>query len=395
MTEPIDEEPSGTTQRLITFYTQEGTKFDGVLDDAPDDYHVLRASGDGRLSDSFEAIREDIRSDLRSLDYRLTERLLGDTDASPLVDSFPISILFGGIDSDIPLSRDLFSRCAELFDFEEARRIIYLQDLIYLTESFGTTFERAGKSLKEMFRLLAEIDADCLLGGNGVQRIRTQESFAMVKEAESFVIRLRSSLDILSRLLREIEHLPDQFNSFRKVSMDNASLYSAYKRASMHSGEEGHIFTDFPEALYLTELRNEVIHNRPLETLFDCFVRIEGDRIRERFFLLPDSDQEGRLTRWKGRCRFYSQEKRGAECLPTIYREISLRIHRSLDLAIGDLEESTAELRASGQLISLDADRHKEIRNRALSASKQMIKLIASEITDNKAAPPCSMCPVS
>ena len=91
-----------------------------------------------------------------------------------------------------------------------------------------------------------------------------------------------------------------------------------------------------------------------------CYISLENGIVKERFFFLPDSDENGRLTRWNGRCRFYSQENKGTERLSSLYREISIRISNSLDYAIGDLSKEIREMRASGELREMDPDAIKE-----------------------------------
>ena len=183
----------------------------------------------------------------------------------------------------------------------------------------------------------------------------------MMREVESFIIRLYSSLDILSRLLFELDRIPDRFESFKKIRSDKSALYSTFRSNGPHSGDEGHICNHFPEALYLEDLRNEIVHNRAFENSATCYISLENGIVKERFFFLPDSDENGRLTRWNGRCRFYSQQNKGTERLSSLYREISIRISNSLDYAIGDLSKEIGEMRASGELKEMDQDAIEEV----------------------------------
>lgn len=90
-----------------------------------------------------------------------------------------------------------------------------------------------------------------------------------MREVESFIIRLYSSLDILSRLLFELDRIPNRFESFKKIRSDKSTLYSTFRSNGPHSGDEGHICNHFPEALHLEDLRNEIAHNRAFEKLSD------------------------------------------------------------------------------------------------------------------------------
>mgnify|MGYP007065999182 CR=1 FL=1 len=50
--------------------------------------------------------------------------------------------------------------------------------------------------------------------------------------------------------------------------------------------------------MYLEELRNEIVHNRAFENSATCYISLENGIVKERFFLLPDSNENGRLPRW-------------------------------------------------------------------------------------------------
>lgn len=155
--------------------------------------------------------------------------------------------------------RNSFANYIKRFSFEKARRLIYLDDLKYLTESFYETYNQAVSSLRMVFRALGEIEP---IGdiSNGLFNVSSPKSHSMMREVESFIIRLYSSLDILSRLLFELDRIPDRFESFKKIQSDKSALYSAFRSKGPHSGDDGHICNKFPEALYLEDLRNE---NRP------------------------------------------------------------------------------------------------------------------------------------
>lgn len=341
---------------LITYYSELGTVSKGTLHDEPDGFYVYNLPSQDLLYDSFDSIQEQIHSRLIDLDNLIIERLFGNQSAYYSIIRFcPIAISEGGFSPEITFDRNSFADYAKHFSFEEARRLIYLDDLRYLTESFGETYNQALGSLRMAFCALGGIEP---IGGisNGLFKASSPKSHLVMREVESFIIRLYSSLDILSRLLFELDRIPDRFESFKKIRSDKSALYSAFRSKGPHSGDEGHICNDFPEALYLEDMRNEIVHNRAFENSATCYISLENGIVKERFFFLPDSDENGRLTRWNGRCRFYSQENKGTERLSSIYREISIRISNSLDYAIGDLSKEIREMRASGKLEEMGPD---------------------------------------
>lgn len=353
--------PNSIEKPLFTYYSELGTASKGTLYDEPDGFYVYSLPSQDLLYDSFDSIQGQIHSRLIDLDNLIIERLFGNQSAYYSIICFcPTAISEGGFSPEMTFDRNSFANYVKRFSFEEARRLIYLDDLRYLTESFDETYNQAVSSLRMVFRALGEIEP---IGdiSNGLLNVSSPKSHSMMREVESFIIRLYSSLDILSRLLFELDRIPDRFESFKKIQSDKSALYSAFRSKGPHSGDEGHICNKFPEALYLEDLRNEIVHNRAFENSATCYIRLENSIVKERFFFLPDSDENGRLTRWNGRCRFYSQQNKGAERLSSLYREISIRISNSLDYAIDDLLKEIGEMRASGELKEMDQDAIEEV----------------------------------
>ena len=353
--------PNSIEEPLFTYYSELGTVSKGTLYDEPDGFYVYILPSQDLLHDSFDSIQGQIHSRLIDLDNLIIERLFGNQSAYYSILRFcPTAISEGGFSPEMTFDRNSFANYVKRFSFEEARRLIYLDDLRYLTESFGETYNQAVSSLRVVFRALGEIEP---IGdiSNGLFNVSSPKSHSMMREVESFIIRLYSSLDILSRLLFELDRIPNRFESLKKIRSDKSALYSTFRSKGPHSGDEGHICNHFPEALYLEDLRNEIVHNRAFENSATCYISLENGIVKERFFFLPDSDENGRLTRWNGRCRFYSQQNIGTERLSSLYREISIRISNSLDYAIDDLSKEIGEMRASGELKEMDQDAIEEI----------------------------------
>lgn len=329
----------------LTFYSELGLKIEGFMGDAPEGFYVYRLPGGNQLFDSFDEVQSQINLDSMRLIDLITERLFGDSSVYySLLQQAPVGLIEGGLNPDLSLDRDIFVSIANRYSFEEAYKLVYLQDFSYLIDGFVETYFQAIESLRMAFYLMVSINP-IGVSSDGVYCITSSESRGTMREMESFVIRMYSALDMLSRILFELQHVPCHFASFRKIPLDKSTLYSSYRRRSPHAHDEGHIFNSSSSTLYLEDLRNEIVHNRALENTATCFVQLEEGAVKERFFYLPDSDNAGRMMKWKGRCRFYSQEKKANLCLPELYRDISIRIARSLRCAI---EELTDEVGGGG-----------------------------------------------
>lgn len=370
-----DDDLDKSDKPAFTYYSELGVKSAGTLNDAPKGFYVYEIAAEGRLFDSFGSIQEQIESSVNNLRDLVIERLFGTTSAYySIIQVFPIGLIDGGLDSELSFDKGSFSSFISCFSFEEAYRLVYLQDLNFLIDSFVETHERAISSLRTALFLLTDINL-IKCESDEVYIVSSSDSRGVMREVESFVIRLYSSLDILSRLLCELQNVPDTFESFRKIPSDKSALYSRYRKRSPYADDKDLIFFDFSEAAYLEDLRNEIVHNRAFESAAKCYVRLEEGVIKERFFLLPDSDDNGRIAKWNGRSRFYSQKKKGNQYLPQLYLEISMRVARTLRRAVRDLSNEIERRRADDRLQEIDSRNIEEISSQVLSAIQSILKI--------------------
>ena len=128
---------SNTIDRsLITYYSEQGTVSKGTLDDEPDGFYVYSLPSQDLLYDSYDSIQEQIHSRLIDLDNLIIERLFGNQSIYYSIIRFcPIAISEGGFSPEMTFDRNSFADYVKRFSFEEARRLIYLDDLRYLTDS--------------------------------------------------------------------------------------------------------------------------------------------------------------------------------------------------------------------------------------------------------------------
>ena len=129
---------------LFTYYSELGTVSKGTLYDKPDGFYVYSLPSQDLLHDSFDSIQEQIRLRLIDLDNLIIERLFGNQSAYYSIICFcPTAISEGGFSPEMTFDRNSFANYIKRFSFEKARRLIYLDDLKYLTESFYETYNQA------------------------------------------------------------------------------------------------------------------------------------------------------------------------------------------------------------------------------------------------------------
>ena len=325
------------SQGYFTFYSGLGIELTGSLLDAPGGYYVYRSAPDSPLRDSFQDLQLAIESSSQLLLDAIIEKLFESASNYHFLASIsPSWMVDGGFNPELAIDRASFNRLVKSSSSEELFRLFYYRDLEYLVDGFTEACGQAARSMRRAICLLCGIKCDCEMP-DGVCRVSSLVSREVLREAESFIIRLYSALDMLSRLLCELKRIPDRFDSIRRIPCDKTTLFAYCRKRSARPDVDDHIFSSYSESYYLEDLRNEIIHNRALENSASCYIRLNGGQVEERYFLLPDSEETGRLMKWNGRCRFYSQERKGNLVLPQIYREVSLRMNKALSCALKEL----------------------------------------------------------
>lgn len=146
--------PNSIEEPLFTYYSELGTVSKGTLYDEPDGFYVYSLPSQDLLYDSFDSIQEQIHLRLIDLDNLINERLFGNQSAYYSIICFcPTAISEGGFSPEMTFDRNSFANYIKRFSFEEVRRLIYLDHLKYLTESFYETCNQA--------RELTENDVSC------------------------------------------------------------------------------------------------------------------------------------------------------------------------------------------------------------------------------------------
>lgn len=247
-----------------------------------------------------------------------------------------------------------FQQICDNASCETLNRYLYVQDVWWLADSFNASHAIAAESLAGFWRELSRVD--CPFDYDGVFEVMGVDATPALKELQSFVLSLYASLDMATKLIHALRNPPLEFSSVGS-HIGGQSLFQTVQGREAASAQDGSLFERCWETAYLGDLRNEIIHNRALDATGVIFVRRSGGRIVERFVLLPDADENGKICSWKNRRRFYSLELKANDLAPHLFIEISERLVKSLDEAIACISfdnavELTAE-EASGLVVRL------------------------------------------
>lgn len=206
---------------------------------------------------------------------------------------------------------DVFSLISNIQEI--SNEITYLSGDFYYILNFESDFSRLLHSDKQNFRTTKSPVANKLIG-----------LMALI------YIRLHSLLDYQTKLAYEIEKIKTSFEKYPKLSSNN-KIYSDKKKLKIDKS----IGTLFEKDAFINGIesyRNELIHNSLLDDTPRIYEKYENHELVERYILLPDTDENGRIEGYVNRKFFYSQEVKFNLILPNLLRTFQERQLKTLQV---------------------------------------------------------------
>lgn len=206
---------------------------------------------------------------------------------------------------------DFFSLISNIQEI--SKELIYLSGDFYYILNFESEFLGLSNSEKQMYRTTKSPIANKLIG-----------LMALI------YIRLQSSLDYHTKLAYEIEKIKTSFEKYPKLASNN-KLYSDKKKLNINES----IGTLFEKDAFINGIesyRNELIHNSLLDDTPRIYEKYENYELVERYILLPDTDENGRIEGYVNRNFFYSQEVKFNLILPDLLRTFQERQIKTLQV---------------------------------------------------------------
>lgn len=206
---------------------------------------------------------------------------------------------------------DFFSLISNIQEI--SKELIYLSGDFYYILNFESEFLGLSNSDKQMYRTTKSPVANKLVG-----------LMALI------YIRLHSSLDYHTKLAYEIEKTRTSFEKYPKL-VSNNKLYSDKKKLNINES----IGTLFEKDAFINGIesyRNELIHNSLLDDTPRIYEKYENHELVERYILLPDTDEKGRIEGYVNRRFFYSQEVKFNLILPDLLQTFQERQLKTLQV---------------------------------------------------------------
>lgn len=136
---------------------------------------------------------------------------------------------------------------------------------------------------------------------------------ALLSELYAIYIYLCSSMDILTKVIIELEHIDDiKYDKYPRLKCEGKNYNSAYPFTKKFKGKT--IFNKNDCIFEIQEIRNRIIHDGGFDYslwIYDC---VTQQGAVEHIIFLPDV-KDGHIEKSINRKSFYSQRRTANECL--------------------------------------------------------------------------------
>lgn len=259
--------------------------------------------------------------------------------------TLPIGLMLGGQDSDVAINKDEFLNLAKhvLPHCDNLYKHIYIMDCQYLISTVQNLLQSAEYCYLQYYIEIAQID--CIhLEEKEILTTSSPESMNLMFYLETFFIKLYSILDIIVKIIYELENPVEVFDTITKLN-SSEKLWGDRKKLLI-SKQVDTIFEKCETVRIIESLRNEAVHNGTWEFRPKVFIKFKEKEIVERYMLFPDII-DGRLASVKNRKHFFSTEKKVNDMLVLIHDDFYKRLLVTLQYInrntnCGDRQEITS-----------------------------------------------------
>ena len=244
--------------------------------------------------------------------------------------TIPAVIHQGGYSSDftadVDFFTDIYNKCKTEWKIPYLNRFIYVNDCHYLISTLQNLTLHIEFCFTEYFIQISKINniRESSIEKDGIYFFQSEYCTNVAFLVESFFTKMYSILDILVKILYELENPVSDFTSMNKLKCSE-KLWGDRKKLNINKLSNS-IFQEDCETIKIIEtIRNECIHNGTWENFPKVFAVIENYKIIERYMLFPDK-KNGRFCTIKNRKHFYSQNTKINDILIKIHDDFYKRL---------------------------------------------------------------------
>lgn len=252
----------------------------------------------------------------------------------------PTFLCEAGLNSESTFSRDLFNEFLQRFDNDEyINKALYLYDSRKLVSSIQEITAEVIQLQGEFYRILnlhqlfyPELDQE-----DGLYYVTSSAVTNLFAILGFIYIRLYSLLDYITKLAYEIEFIEPCFHEYPKLKSKNI-LYGQKKKIKFNNLKDS-LFERCSLINEVETIRNHIIHDGFVDDMPKVYRVIKDKKIIEKYILLPDMDENRRLTTLKNRNLFYGGEDKINLRLPYLIIEFQKKLMVTLEAFYKELTE--------------------------------------------------------
>jgi hypothetical protein len=277
----------------------------------------------------------------RRIDFAFQRRIMSGVDYANFAPALPMFVVNAGLNSEAPISRDLFGELLSLpFEIPERNRFLYLYDCERLTWSVRQCIEEIQEILGAFYAIFntASLTGGPPLRPDGVVFSRSPKVTQLFANLSFIFIRLHSLLDYCVKLAIEAATLQTSSQNYKRMASRGRQFGN--RKNVTWNGSQGTLFEDCELVRTVETLRNHIVHDGLLDALPKVYERYSEGALVERFILFPDMT-DGRLDSFVNRNLFYGREDKINLRLPTLISEFWDRLAETLRMIEADLSSDT------------------------------------------------------
>ena len=301
---------NGTIQD-IDHYLEENDDCFGLQEALPNNY-IYNGSG----------IRYDIDSELVKLYTKFQDLLFPDSGYYDMTSSaMPLALYEAGYNSNYCFSKDGLQKLIDKIapSSPVIYRHLYLADCQFLISTIQNLEIGLDYSFVNFFIKLCNLNTEVhFYEGDGVLSFASYDAICLASLLESYYTKAYSMLDMLTKIVYELERLPEDISHHQKLQSANV-LWGKHKKLRIYN-QENTLFFPNDTVRLIESIRNEVVHNGSWEQHPKVFLKLKNKSIIERYMLFPDLEG-GILSNLKNRKHFFGKETRVNDVLPKTHMD--------------------------------------------------------------------------
>lgn len=282
------------------------------------------------LNDSLRFM--EVYDKIKEIEDVLIQRIFGNEDLYyETLEVVPEVILDTGLKTDVfggkkELERIHFALKNSIIA-ELVNKHLYFSDLRMMLNSIENLLMGLEIDIINYYLILSETQLILNNKANTIWKMQGPEAFSASSILAAYFTKAYSILDLITKLVFEINYLHDDFKSYPKLK---SSKILFGERKKLPKFKVNTVF-DHDETIRIIEsIRHEVVHNGTWEAIPTIFIKVQNNIPVEKFMLFPDF-KEGYYEKYINRYHFYSQRRTANNELPIIHVNFVKQIINTLE----------------------------------------------------------------